>query len=612
MMILCFVTFNEEEGVLTSFYNAPTGGIGVNSFAFLGLCWLLNKIEAYILSSGNGAVQTIIQLLLSVFFCTFSLLSIYFENNTAENLETLLVSGFSFLSIGFSFIGGTILFYIIIHFIWNISIDINESNTGCARFFGKHLYRNCIFVISVFWLPQYIARFPGIITFDSWHAIAMYFDYAETTSQHPLMWALLIGKLSELGLKIGIGWLAPLVICFVQHILAVLVVTYTVAFIKKMGLSYKFMLAVLAFYMVLPPMYLYASTVYNDFIYSLCIQLLTIELAYYLFKRKSYFSEFHHILLTMLAVFGTHLRYNGFYTMLVVIAVISAREIYLIINSNTKVVQSISIVLFMVIPILCGQTIQNTLNAKYVDNPEKKYSSRAMLAMPIQQTVRCLIEHGDNIRKEDYEAIHTVLTWSDEEYAEAYNPRNFDAVKNSFKIDASREELTNFMKAWTNLIVNYPLTCFMATANQTYYLFSPLVENTRYYKGLSNHTGDPQERYEFDASQFVIEFPILSSLNQFVYAFHKHYYHALPFVGLISGQATYSLLLFAICLRLLFNRNRKALFLTVSLLVTQAITIIGPAVYNHPRYTYPIIFSMPVLFVAYALTNRPRKKSLQR
>lgn len=608
MLVCCYMTFNEASGVLTVFYNSTKGGIWVNTFAFVGLFLLLNKVYEYCHMIKCGVIQTLIQVVLSVFFSLFSILSIYFENNTAEKVNTLFASNFSILSVGLAFIGGLVFFYILFRFLWCFCINKSDAsgNTALSRFFGKHLYRNCFFVLIIAWLPQYIARFPGVITFDGWHSLAMYIGDTEITTQHPLIWLVLIGKLTDLGLKIGIGWLAPLVICFVQHIFALFVVSYTVSTIKKIGLPLSFVLGVLVFYAVLPPISYYASTVYNDYIYSLAIQLLTIELAYYLFKRKTYFSKHRHFILTAIAVFCTIVRYNGLYTMAVIIVVVCAREITLLIKAKAKLLHSAVIVLCLILPLMGGQTVQFTLNHIY---NAQNISSRAMLAMPIQQTVRCLIEHGDDIPEEDYSAIHTVLTWSNEEYAASYNPRNFDSVKPSFKLDATKEELLDFVKAWTHLVARYPDTCFMATANQTYYLFSPLVENTRYYRRLDQHQRPVEDMFNFDASPYLVHFSILDSINYFVYAIQKHYYHAIPIIGLTGSQAVYTILLFAFSLRLLFNKDRRALVLAVMPLVTLAITIIGPAVYNHPRYTFPIMFSMPVLMAGYAITNRPAKKS---
>lgn len=363
ILVLCFVTFNEEMGILTSFHNAPKSGNLINTFAFFGLCWFLDRIERYASKSRYSVPQILVQIILACFFSVFSLLSIYFENNASEKASALFSSGFSLLSIGLSFFGGVILFYIIIHFIWGFSIKAAKSDSlesgYLASFFSKHLYRNCIPILVICWLPQYLARFPGIIPYDGWQSLAMYFGATEMTTQHPLIWGNLIGILSELGLKIGLNWLAPLVICFVQHVLGILLVCYTISTLKKVGLPPKFLLGVFIFYIILPPFSLYASTVYNDYIYSLAIQLLTVELMYYLFKRKAFFSSRSHIIMTALAVFGTIVRYNGIYTMLVVIGFVGLREIILLARSKAKIAQSILIILFMVIPILGGQVLQN-------------------------------------------------------------------------------------------------------------------------------------------------------------------------------------------------------------------------------------------------------------
>lgn len=608
LLILAFFTFDIIDNAAYVFRAAEKDAAVVNAVCLVGLCWLLDKAAAVIGSAEGGPAAAVLQGILSVFFSVFSVLSIYFEREPSEPLGNILQSWNSGIAFGTAVLGGVLLFLILFRLIWKLSGTM-EKQKFCgqgrlAAFFGEHLYRNCILVMLAGWLPQYVIRFPGTMTYDGWQSIAMYYGYTETTTQHPLVWGILMGKLTDLGVRIGVSWLMPLVICLVQHALAMALVSYTVATIKKLGASEKILAGVLAFYVILPPMSLYASTVYNDFLYSLAIQLLTVELAYYLYDRRGYFSGFRHILLTALAIFGTIVRYNGLYTMLAVLLAVGVRELWLLLRSRTRLVQSAVVVLAMLVPLVGGQMLQAALNQKY---DAKEITSRAMLAMPIQQSVRCLIEHGDEMPRTEYDAVHAVLTWSDETYAEKYNPRNFDKVKESFKIDASKEELLAFLKAWIKLILRYPETCVMATANQTYYLFSPLVRNVRYFTSLSAHKDLALSRYGFDASPYVLTDPVREAWAEKLQLFHDVVFPELPILGLTVNQAVYTILLIGVCVCVLLRRDRRPLLMAVSLLVTLAITFVGPAVYWHPRYVYPIMFSMPV-FIAAFMINEPAKK----
>lgn len=617
--ILMFLSFELGEVNLFSDVEIPVFSVFIidkasdplfYSIAFVVIAWVLHKLRKIAFSHISiGKFLTV--LCMSVFFSVFSLLSAYFEEDLKGELSEVWNEPLSMVVFIGALIGGTLVFFVVIRCIWYLGDNFKEKvmceNKSLVRFFSEHLYRNCIIVISLCWLPQYIIRFPGVVPYDVWQSIAMHFGYTPITTQHPLIWGELVGYLTEIGAKIGVSWLAPLLICFVQHILCILIVTYTISTLKKLKFNSWFLGITLAFYIILPALSLYASTLYNDCFYCLSIMLLTIELLYYLYDRETYFCELRHLLLTALAVFGTIFRYNGYYTMLALIVVIAIREIYLLIKRNAKIMQTVIVLLLcMILPLSCGQATQNSLNEHF---GAEEIRSRAMLAMPIQQSVRCLAEYGDSIPQEDYEAIHAVLTWTDEEYAEEYNPRNFDDVKESFKSDASSEEITGFLRAWVNLVFRYPTTCFMATANQTYYLFSPTVNNVRYYESISAHTGKAMERYRFDASPYVLESPILDDCCKALLAFESIIFPQIPVVGLTVNCAVYVILLFSICLSVLFKKDRRPLVLSVALLITLAITFLGPAVYKHPRYIYSIMYCMPVLIAAFMLPDS-KKTSL--
>ncbi len=572
------------------------------SIAFIGTFWCLNKLKDIVFAPLHFLKQLVI-LLSAAFFSLFSLLSVYFEANLSVSLVQMLRSPVSLLSFLAAFCGGTFLFYAVIRLIFHMGTRFGEKklpeNDLLSRFFGDRLYRNCILLTALCWLPQYIIRFPGVIPYDVWQSIAMHLGFTELTTQHPLIWGAIVGYLTEFGTMIGINWFAPLAVCLVQHILCILMVAYTVSSLKKFGFHPWILCGTLAFFIILPPMSLYASTLYNDCFYCLSIMLLTLEMMYYLYDRAAYASSPRHLLLSALAVFGTCFRYNGFYTMLAVIAVIGLRELILLLKRKALLRQSAALLLLcLILPLSLGQLLQNTLNDVF---DAKEIRSRAMLSMPIQQSVRCLITHGDDIPDEDYDAIHAVLTWTDEEYAEAYDPRNFDGVKESFKIDATDEEMSRFLGAWLRLLADYPETCFMATANQTYYLFSPIVDNVRYYESISAHTDRIESRYNLDPEPYVLKNPVLSLLCVALLGFEEIVFPDIPVLGLMVNPAVYTILLFAVCLCALFRRDRRVLVLTVALLATLGITFLGPAVYNHPRYIYPIMYSMPILLAAFVL-----------
>ncbi len=607
LFILCFFTLYLHQGAFWLLDCHAPYSLLPYTFSFMGILWFLHKLSGTcLLQKKDGLWQTLAQALFSCFFAGWSVLGSYFDSFSPFLLSQILSHFFSVLFSLVAFAGGVLFYFLIIRFFWHLgernAAREQPGDTLCSRFLGKHLYRNCILVLLIFWIPQYLIRFPGAVTYDNWQSIAMYFGATEMTTQHPMLWTILLGALADFGMKINIPWLAPLVICLVHFLLALLLIPYVLSSLKKLGVKKSFLLGSLLFFALIPQLKLYLSTTYNDFLFCLAFLLLTAELSCYLYNRSRFFTEPHHLLLTAVASFATILRYNGFYTMVAVIAVILLRELVLLGKKNAKLLHALFLSAALILPVAGGQVLQGSLNRAYGAKP---ITNRAILALPIQQSVRCLIAYGEEIPKEDYDALHAVLTWTDEEYAQTYDPRNFDGVKESFRTDASSQELASFIKAWTNLLRRYPKTCLMATAHETYYLFSPLAHNTRYYTAGIN-TELAMERYQFDATPYNFPTNSLTTLANTLLSFlHHTVVPNLPIVGLFVTQGFYTLLLFAICLRTLFLKDKRVLVLAVALLVTLGITFLGPAVYRHPRYTYILVYCMPILLAMFLKSNTP-------
>ena len=77
-----------------------------------------------------------------------------------------------------------------------------------------------------------------------------------------------------------------------------------------------------------------------------------------------------------------------------------------------------------------------------------------------------------------------------------------------------------------------------------------------------------------------------------------------PLAGLYVNQGLLNLLLLAICLYALCEKNGRLLLLGLPLLLTLAVTFVGPAALGHPRYTFPITYGMPLFFGLFLERNK--------
>ena len=455
LLITAFFSLDILDGcfILSFFQNSDTNM--VFNFSFLGVYLILYSFSKYLFKK-TSTKETIIHIFLSTVFSTLSISGVFFEN---QPCNVRFSSPSSVLSVTVAFLGGYFLFFYTFHLLRCLGRSLSrhteiKEQGFWAVFFGKHCFIHVFCVVLLCWLPKFILFFPGTMYYDSWRCIAMFFHYPDLqdgtlglTNIHPLIWSVPMGLLTKLGLHIGISWLASFFISVVHHVAAALLTAYTIVTMKKFKFHLRFLIAVLCFYIFHPVIIMFSSTIQNDFLYSLSIQLLTLECFIYLYDPFSFSQEKRHFPLTALGVFGTILRYNGFYTVLIFIVFFALREAWSFLKKKSKPSLSIALILVMLFSLFCGQFVQKALEHSY---DATIMNSRVKNAMLIQQATRCLILHGTDIPEDIYNDLHGVLLWSDEKLKENYNPLNFDGVKFCFDYDAPKEKYIDAVK-WNKI-----------------------------------------------------------------------------------------------------------------------------------------------------------------
>ena len=288
-------------------------------------------------------------------------------------------------------------------------------------------------------------------------------------------------------------------------------------------------------------------------------------------------------------------RQNGFYVVAVLILFAVCREIYLILHRKQTIRWAILFLALLTVPLCIGKVNTSFLYEKY--NVEK-ISTRAMFALPLQQTARYMLYHSDDLSDDELQSISSVIKYTPEEYASHYNPANYDGIKHGFNNNVSSRELLDFLHTWVKLFFRHPGTCINATLNQNYCLFSPLKDNSKYYLGVRKKIVQIKNPDYSDVYQAVYSNQeAKAALNSYYLEFSN-----IPILGLCVNQGFTDFLLLTVCLYALCKKNGRLLLLGLPLLLTLAVTFIGPAALGHPRYTFPIIYALP-LFLGIFITS---------
>ncbi|MDO5135012.1 MAG: DUF6020 family protein [Eubacteriales bacterium] len=458
-----------------------------------------------------------------------------------------------------------------------------------AFLFRGNLFARALLVLTLLWIPQTLLQFPGAVTVDASNGLLRYYGAIPYTTQHPLILSRILGRCTDVGFALGDPRYGLFLFILLQTAAMLLVLAYTIQVMDQLHIHRWFIALTLGLFCILPVFAGYSSVVVQDTLYCTALLLLVDQLACCLFLPETFRRSPRHLLLTAIGVLGTFFRYNGFFIILAVLFLVTLREIFLLFQKKNRLLPALLVILAIFLPFCAGKANQEYLEKRH---HAENVSTRAFLALPLQQTARCLARHGDEISDEVYAGIRAALSWERKEYRRLYDPYRYDRIKRGFQA-SSPSDIKRFLAAWLQLVRAYPDDCISATLAQNYCLFSPLTYNTRYYRSISKLL---LECPTADFSSVSKERSPLHELLNKNLSLYYHYFIYLPVVGLLANQGFYVFLLFALCAYAFFDKDYRYLMLCVPALLTLAITFVGPAAYGCPRYTFPIVYSMSLLF----------------
>ena len=492
------------------------------------------------------------------------------------------------------FAGAFIFFYMMLKavnaFTELVPMNIPEKLQKVFGFlFDKHCFLKSFIIMTVCWIPHIVIHYPVTIPFDGINSLRQYYGVSPYSTKRSIIHTQLLGHFADLGNSIGSIEKGLFLLGLIQALVMLLILAHTIFTMEKLKLSRYFQAAALVAFSIVPVFAGYSTTLLGDIPYSIALLLLMDELAWYLFKKEEYLKKWRHPILTICAVLGAFFRQNGVYVIAVIIFFLAIYEGYLLCRRQQKIICTVLILASLIVPLCAGRMNVAWLQNKYGCS---NVSTRAMLAMPIQQTSRYLVYHSDDLTADELATIQKVMRYDLETYKEKYNPYSFDGVKNGFNYDSTSEDLKNYMKVWIKLFFRHPVTYVNATLMQNYCLFSPLKTNGKYYSGIYKaikKIKDPDFKQVYESAR---------TFKEKKKKLHENYYDKFcdsGVFGLYVNQGVMDFLLLAICLSALCRKNGKILLLGLSLLLTLAITFVGPTVLGHMRYTFPILYGMPLL-----------------
>lgn len=476
---------------------------------------------------------------------------------------------------------------------------VPEKKVFLSAVYHKNPFWISFFALLVCWMPNLLLSYPATMCIDVWNQMLQSFGYQRFTTHHPPAHTVLAGAFERIGLLLGSANLGLFLYVLFQTVLFAVILGYMFYTMERMAAPAW--LKITAFIVAISSPYYtqYIGMIVKDTIYSYFVLLFVIELIYILLLKQEYWKSKKHSILLAVSMIGSILfRNNGKY---VIYPMILCILVAVLLQSGQKVRGKAFATAFVVcaISVIISSGTQTFLTKHYNIEPG---GIQEALSLPFQQTARYVKEHGDEVTPEEEEAIKGVLAYK--KLAKYYNPKISDPVKATYKKKATTQDLVRYIKVWAQQGLKHPVTYIEATMNQNYYLVYPLVENSTVYDTTAP---DKVSAKKLAEKLGVHEVSIIQKLDTWRTGFNKVFF-TLPVFGLLSSMAFFNLILIYLCYDAIRKKLPQMILLLMPLLLSDAVIVLAPVIKGHPRYAFPVIYSIPVVFAAYLYFARHFQK----
>ena len=487
----------------------------------------------------------------------------------------------------------------------------NAAINGMRLFFNQitqpQLFFGSLVLITLAWLPGYLAFYPGICAYDAPPQTEQIVN-GGFIDHHPIAHTLLIKGAMQLGealtgnVNTGIG-----IYTFLQLLFLSAVFAWGVTFLKKHGIGMTGLIIVQAVCMFYPFHWYMSISMTKDIIFTGFFLLQLMSLSGMMLSSGC--SRLSVLLFPASTVGMIAFRSNGQYAFMVLLLFIALAAIF-----GREHKKWGKLFLLALTGFLAGiALLQLLFRATDAEQADK----REMLSMPIQQLARVMVYHGgigvlpedDNTLTESEKALINDFLL-DEAYRE-YDPHISDPVKRHTNTYVVRYRSKEFILTYLNLLARYPGD----------FLNAALEINAGYlYPGDVSHAfinaaesqvglGYVQTRWEEGTlnGRGIYKASKWESLHEEMERWaDENAYLRLPIIKYLFMPGIW-LWLYLLLFGFLAIRHESRLGLPLALVLGYYATLfLGPTV--QLRYIYPVMAAYPFLLPLYIKASRTPAK----
>ncbi len=499
----------------------------------------------------------------------------------------------------FSFVAYILLKYISPFFKW--------VQKMCSHTFNKlpltWSWRNILIltaVLFVIWIPNMISQYPGYMDIDTVQMVAQFatdapVDYsvravpatvdAKYITHDPLFDTLLFGvvwMLDELLGGCGAGFFIYVIL---QSLFTALMLSMSCLYLNRLNLPKSSVFFAYLFVLLMPIFMRTAASIQKDSIFAPCFLAFLIGYIEAFRTKGEAFSNKKFCALFFIFALLTMLTKK---TGLPIVAV--SIIVMLIVLKRKRIACAVS----GLIPVVLVAFILPAIFYPLLG--VAKIGTQEALGVFFQQTAEVVKTYPGDVTEEEKEAIDAVLDF--DSLAKNYNPHLTDPVKNTYKMDASTEDLLNYLKVYIAQGLRHPIDYLYALALTNGGLFAP-VDGIDLHCILPENCVDWVAQHEGEFHMYEEQPETILAMNHAFGGVFWYYYDCL---GLFGRVAFYSgwLSLLAVVSVFVFAKGRRWMLLPIALSVLTL--IVSPCVYT--RYMVGILYSAPLLFALILWTQQ--------
>lgn len=453
-------------------------------------------------------------------------------------------------------------------------------------------------ILLVIWYGPVFTAYPAIVGNDAWTQLSQYWGLTPFTAHHPPFHTVLIGLFSRIGLLFGNANAGLFAYILIQTILYALTIAYSCELLAKLKAPSWLWTVYLAAVILSPYFSNRVGNISKDNLFSVSVLLFITELIHALLDPERFTQNRKHFVLSIVAIDGTLLlRNNGkhiLYPTMLVIALLLFQKRNTLHREVIKKGASI-----LLIGLISSFLITAVLRGIY---HIEDGSIAEALSLPFQQTSRTVLEHGEEITDEERDAIDAVLPY--DQLAELYRPMISDPVKAQMRQEATTSDLIHYLIVWLRMFPKYPDSYFCASINQSYGLVYLPREGNRVYMDFY---GSESQNEIVDAMQNEIGLEQDEEAKAAEREMYKKWYYFMfsaPVVGILCHPALYVLVIMITSIFAVGKKLYRYLIPALPMLLSIVVIILAPTFLRHPRYAFPIVYSVPVILAYYIALNR--------